>query len=192
VVVAVGPANVGKSTLTNALAKQQVSLVADVAGTTRDHVGVTLNLGGLTVRWIDAPGVRRAGTRDGGVLSDVDRSASALLRPIAASAALVVSCGDSASGFLGDAELRELGVERGQALLRCGTRVDRDDDMPDRKRVTADVRTAALRREGLEALASAVRRAIVPGWAIEDERPWVFHPALSGPTAAGASTVCRG
>lgn len=56
-VVAVGRANVGKSSLLNALVGQRVALVADRAGTTRDHVGVPVDLGGLVVRWIDMPGV---------------------------------------------------------------------------------------------------------------------------------------
>lgn len=56
-VIAVGRANVGKSSLLNALVGQRVALVADRAGTTRDHVGVPVDLGGLVVRWIDMPGV---------------------------------------------------------------------------------------------------------------------------------------
>ncbi|MCR9074866.1 MAG: 50S ribosome-binding GTPase, partial [bacterium] len=56
-VIAVGRANVGKSSLLNALVGQRVALVADRAGTTRDHVGVPVDLGGIVVRWIDMPGV---------------------------------------------------------------------------------------------------------------------------------------
>lgn len=57
-VAAYGPANVGKSTLINALARRQVSIVADVPGTTRDHVGACLELDGLVVRYLDTPGMR--------------------------------------------------------------------------------------------------------------------------------------
>lgn len=62
-VVVVGPANVGKSTLTNALMGRSVSIVADLPGTTRDWVGglVELNGGahpGVAVRWLDTPGLR--------------------------------------------------------------------------------------------------------------------------------------
>src|SRR6185295_326452 len=57
-VVLLGPANVGKSTLTNTLAGRGVSIVADEPGTTRDHVGVLLDLAGLVVRWVDTPGLR--------------------------------------------------------------------------------------------------------------------------------------
>jgi len=64
-VVVVGPANVGKSTLTNALMGRALSIVADLPGTTRDWVGglVELTSRGLTaeaiaVHWLDTPGLR--------------------------------------------------------------------------------------------------------------------------------------
>ncbi len=56
-IAAVGRANIGKSSLLNTLVGQRVALVADIAGTTRDHVGVPVDLGGLVVRWIDTPGI---------------------------------------------------------------------------------------------------------------------------------------
>ena len=57
-VAVIGPANVGKSTLLNALAGRHVALTADLPGTTRDHVGVNLILDGLVVQWLDLPGLR--------------------------------------------------------------------------------------------------------------------------------------
>ena len=41
----VGPVNVGKSTILNALAKREVAIVSSVAGTTRDVIEVKLDLG---------------------------------------------------------------------------------------------------------------------------------------------------
>ncbi len=64
VVVVAGPANVGKSTLTNLMLRRSVSVVADLPGTTRDWVGGLAELGGVTdamaVRWLDTPGLRPA------------------------------------------------------------------------------------------------------------------------------------
>ena len=55
-----GPPNAGKSTLFNALADQQLALVDDVAGTTRDHLEQQWLADGLVVRLVDTAGVRES------------------------------------------------------------------------------------------------------------------------------------
>lgn len=57
-VVLAGPANVGKSTLANALSGQQQSLVADMAGTTRDWTSQWIDIDGIPVELIDTAGRR--------------------------------------------------------------------------------------------------------------------------------------
>lgn len=57
-IVILGEPNAGKSTLLNALAKADVAIVSDEAGTTRDVIEVQLDLGGYPVRIIDTAGVR--------------------------------------------------------------------------------------------------------------------------------------
>lgn len=53
-----GEPNAGKSTLLNALAREDVAIVSDEAGTTRDVIEVQLDLGGFPVRLIDTAGIR--------------------------------------------------------------------------------------------------------------------------------------
>lgn len=60
-VVIAGPPNVGKSSLLNALAGYQRSIVSPTAGTTRDVVGVELAFDGWPVRVSDTAGLRTAG-----------------------------------------------------------------------------------------------------------------------------------
>jgi tRNA modification GTPase len=60
-VVIAGPPNVGKSSLLNALAGYQRSIVSPTAGTTRDVVGVELAFDGWPVRVSDTAGLRDAG-----------------------------------------------------------------------------------------------------------------------------------
>lgn len=60
-VVIAGPPNVGKSSLVNALAGYQRSVVSEVAGTTRDAVSVQTALDGWPVELIDTAGLREAG-----------------------------------------------------------------------------------------------------------------------------------
>ena len=57
-VAIVGAANVGKSTLLNALVGEDRALVSEVAGTTRDTIEEVINLDGLLFRFIDTAGIR--------------------------------------------------------------------------------------------------------------------------------------
>ena len=57
-VAIVGATNTGKSTLLNALLGEERAIVSDIAGTTRDTIEETLNLGGIMFRFIDTAGIR--------------------------------------------------------------------------------------------------------------------------------------
>ncbi len=57
-VVVAGPANVGKSTLSNSLVGRSMSIAADRPGTTRDYTSGRIDLAGVVVDWHDTPGLR--------------------------------------------------------------------------------------------------------------------------------------
>lgn len=57
-VAIVGPPNVGKSTLLNALAGRDAAITSEVAGTTRDVLEVRMDLMGLPVTFLDTAGLR--------------------------------------------------------------------------------------------------------------------------------------
>ena len=58
-VAIVGKTNVGKSTLLNALLKDERAIVSDIHGTTRDTIEDTIDIQGVTFRFIDTAGIRQ-------------------------------------------------------------------------------------------------------------------------------------
>ena len=79
-VAIVGAPNVGKSTLLNALVGEERAIVSDIQGTTRDAIEDTIQLGGITFRFIDTAGIRH--TNDQIELMGIDRSIAAAQRAL--------------------------------------------------------------------------------------------------------------
>ena len=77
-VAIVGAPNVGKSTLLNALLGEERAIVSDIQGTTRDAIEDTINLGGITFRFIDTAGIRH--TSDTIESLGIERSIAAVQR----------------------------------------------------------------------------------------------------------------
>ncbi len=155
VVVAVGSANIGKSSLLNAMAGASVALAFDRAGTTRDAVGALVDLGGLVVRWVDTPGMGGGGGEAG--------EAWARVRDEVARADLVVRCADAgSSGPIGPAGDHP-------CAITVALRVDRAEPA-----FAADVRTSAVRGTGMDRLVETVRERLVPAAAMADPGAWRF------------------
>jgi tRNA modification GTPase len=77
-VAIVGAPNVGKSTLLNALVGEDRAIVSDIQGTTRDAIEDTIQLDGITFRFIDTAGIRH--TDDQIERMGIDRSIAAAQR----------------------------------------------------------------------------------------------------------------
>lgn len=153
-VVALGPANIGKSSLVNAMAGRGISIVADEPGTTRDHVGVMLDLAGLVVRYIDTPGIRRDG-------DELESDAVRIALETAAAADLLLACGDASAP-----PIRGL---PDRPTLSVALRGDLGAPL-----WPAEVAVSARTGEGLPELVGRIRDTLVPPAALADKRPWRF------------------
>jgi tRNA modification GTPase len=58
-VAIIGETNAGKSTLLNALLGEERAIVSEISGTTRDVIEDTINIQGITFRFIDTAGIRQ-------------------------------------------------------------------------------------------------------------------------------------
>lgn len=97
-VVLIGPPNVGKSSLLNRLAGDEVAIVSPIAGTTRDQVRSTIHIDGLPLHLIDTAGLRE--TTDPIERIGIERTWAAIER---AGAALVIQSSNPEER-LGDVE----------------------------------------------------------------------------------------
>jgi tRNA modification GTPase len=92
-VAIVGPPNVGKSSLLNAIAQRDAAIVSEIAGTTRDVIELRFDLGGLPVVFLDTAGIREARDKVEGI--GIER---ARRRAGAADVRLLLTAPDVANG----------------------------------------------------------------------------------------------
>lgn len=92
----IGPPNAGKSSLVNWLARRDVAIVAEIAGTTRDVIEVRMDLGGYPVILADT-----AGLRDTAEVIEAEGVRRALARAEAADLVLLLLDGSAIDPFAG-------------------------------------------------------------------------------------------
>ena len=121
----IGRPNVGKSSLLNALAGENLSIVDDVAGTTRDPVDSLIDIGGTIWRFVDTAGLKkRANQQSGTDYYATLRTQAALER--AECAAVVLD----ASTPISEQDLRIISMveESGKAMVLVMNKWDLVDD----------------------------------------------------------------
>jgi tRNA modification GTPase len=97
--VIVGPPNVGKSSLLNALAGSDRAIVTDIAGTTRDLLRETIRIDGVELTLVDTAGLRESG-------DVIEREGMRRARAELASADLALVVLDARAPDAGRAELQ--------------------------------------------------------------------------------------
>ena len=162
-IVAVGAANVGKSSLLNAVAGRTVAIAMDFAGTTRDAVAARVELDGLVADWFDTPGIRE--TND-----PVEAAAQSIAAKLRNGASLILEI--SAPGQPCPR------IESDVPSIKVCTRIDLDPKCESAEARAASVRVSATQRTGLAELACAIRRAMICDDDFSNDEPWIFHPEL--------------
>ena len=153
--VIVGCPNVGKSTLMNLLSGTEKSIVTEIAGTTRDIVEDTVNLGGITLRLSDTAGVRE--TNDTVESIGVERAVKKL-----EDASLVLAVFD-ASRPLSDEDHRLIELCKGKKAIGIINKTDLDKNcLSDEieKNFPQTVFISAKTGEGKDGLSAAVEKML--------------------------------
>jgi tRNA modification GTPase len=145
-VVIAGPPNAGKSSLMNALARRDVAIVSEEAGTTRDVIEVRLDLGGFPVILMDTAGIREAAgaIEQEGIRRALDR---------AREADLVLWIADATAP--GDADPRGLDLPSGVPVLKAINKIDIATAAPAEDALPLSIRTG----EGLDRLIGELTKA---------------------------------
>ncbi len=152
----VGPPNAGKSSLFNALLRQDRAIVTPIPGTTRDLVSETMEFAGIPVRLVDTAGIRHTGELIEQL--GIERSYQAMSD---ADLTLVVLDG-AAIRSAADREL--IGTARTQG--RCLVVLNKSD-LPGCVAEAGELRVSALTGEGLVELREAVLDQFAPRGELE-------------------------
>lgn len=159
----VGRPNVGKSSLLNALLKEERAIVSDIPGTTRDTIKESLQLGGFPCELVDTAGWREAA-------EGLEKIGIARSRAAAKAADLVLLVVDLTAGVTGeDIEIKKNLEDK--PLVIVGNKVDavsKVDPAPLKELAGSRpwVVVSAKTGEGLEDLGNKVRDLILSGQAL--------------------------
>ena len=163
-VACIGPPNAGKSALLNALLRDRRAIVSDRPGTTRDRIGVRLDLDGLVVEWVDTPGFRE--TDD-----PIERAAISAARAALRDATLLVEVAAP------DVETLPESLEPASAtdVLRIWNKTDLAPPSEGDQRFPISAETGV----GIVELARMVRDRLVDADDLASSSRWCFHPSLA-------------
>ena len=139
-VVMAGPANVGKSSLLNALLDDERAIVSDIPGTTRDSIEAWLDIGGWPVRLVDTAGLRDTDDK-------VEAEGVRRTKDLIARADLVLRLQEASGNQSGEAT-EELAV-----FTKC-------DLCPEVREKATGIFTSAKTREGLDELKCEIAKRL--------------------------------
>lgn len=162
-VVIAGRPNAGKSSLLNALLKEERAIVTSVAGTTRDTISESLDIGGLVLNLTDTAGIRESGDLVESI--GIDRA-----RKAAADAQLILYLIDSPLGIT-DEDRENIKSFKDKKIILIYNKDDlvgskEDNPLPGDVGGGSEpvsLRISALTGDGVEALKSTIKNMFLSG-----------------------------
>lgn len=146
----IGRPNVGKSSLLNALLRENRAIVTDIPGTTRDTIEEIMDLDGIPLRLIDTAGIRD--TED-----EVERIGVTKARDSIESADLVLVVLD-ASSELSDGDLEILDATKNKERIVILNKTDLDIKLDkDKLNDVEYIETSFMNEVGLEVLLEKIK-----------------------------------
>jgi tRNA modification GTPase len=163
----VGKPNVGKSSLLNALLKQNRAIVTEVPGTTRDVLEEYLNIAGVPLKILDTAGIRHS--HDIVEQEGVRRSLGAI-----ASADIVLFVLDGSQPFTSE-DRRVMDEVKGRHMITIINKSDLPRTLEQLKEPEAQVSVSCRTGEGLDDLKRAISDQVKQGTISSREHVWAVN-----------------
>ncbi len=185
----VGKTNVGKSSLLNALLRENRAIVTDIPGTTRDVIEEQLNVRGIPLKILDTAGIRE--TEDAVEKIGVQRS-----REIFKQADLVIFMIDASKKLdREDYDFLELIKERRALVVINKTDLEEAIDVDKIKEIIGDkrlIRISLLKSSRLEELEDALEEMVYEGEGFSKEQPFITNTRHQQAVNAALQSVKEG
>ena len=151
----IGKPNVGKSSLLNAILKEERAIVTEYEGTTRDTIEEFVTIGGIPIQLIDTAGIRQA-------KDEVEKIGIAKSKEIMKEAQLIIAIFD-ASKELTKEDLEILQLIQGKKAIVLLNKMDLEPKIEEQdkriREVTNNViKTSVLNKEGIENLYQEIEK----------------------------------
>lgn len=183
--VLLGRPNVGKSSLMNRLAEEEVAIVTEIPGTTRDALRRELIIEGVPLHLVDTAGLRDSD-------DPVERLGVERARSEIAQADILLHVIDLSEGVVGEPARIAAALPRDAIKILIFNKIDLVDQVP---RVVAEaggntkVWVSAKTGAGLPALKRAILEAA--GWQALEEAPFMARERHLAALSSAASAVER-
>mgnify|MGYP000205668753 FL=1 len=150
----IGKPNAGKSSLLNAILKEDRAIVTEIEGTTRDTIEEFVTINGIPLKLIDTAGIREA-------KDEVEKIGISKSREIANEADLVIAIFDATKEFTKD-DIEILNIIKGKEAIIVLNKIDLETKIKENDRRLLEsskniVSISALNNMGLEKIYNKIR-----------------------------------